>query len=139
MNLNPLSPFSGKPLSEIDAREGDAWCAQIIGYSVEAPGALQQGVKGRWWMRDMFMGVPIDSHSEVPQYSTLWAAAGPLMEREEWSTRFSLNKNLNGQSFSVYDDLGQGNYTHLATCDSAPLTIRNAFIIAATHAQEQQP
>lgn len=126
LNLNPNSPFSGKPLSEIDAREGDAWCAQLEGI----PNVCFVDELEDWysWEGDK----PEETFKiEIEHYHSDWAAAGPLMEQGDWQIAWGLYVDANGAT--IWDD---GKI--IVSVRTPTLAIRNAFIIAATHAKEQQ-
>lgn len=150
MNLNPKSPFSGKPLSDCDSQELNAWCAKLCGwtdikqvdwhsFNPEYNNKNWVGIKDSTW----------DTFNLVPPFTTTWAAAGPLMEREEWPHNWILCKQYDidkdkvcGWVVCKSKRLGiENNYTkHEMTyvCHSkfAPLAITLAFIVAAEHAKE---
>lgn len=128
MNLNPLSPFSNKPLSDISAREGDAWC-----YFLLNPNRWEH----EWdaWKNGHHMMVV------SPHYHSDWAAAGPLIERVEWPDTFELTRGTPGWCIYNVEWFNSDDFeSKMVTRDdtSPTLAIRNAFIIAATHAKEQQ-
>lgn len=134
MDLNPKSPFSDRTLNDLTGehvREGDAWCAQLLGWWSITPNIDSDDWTG------CHPANTVDQ--SIRNYHSDWAAAGPLMEREEWPSYWILSKDslANKQGYSVLDMIDDS-WDLITFQESPTAAIRNAFIIAASHAAQRE-
>lgn len=112
MNINPTSPLSGKPLSECDDREIDAWIDMRKGEKV---------VKKVVWFVERKHTVFCPAC-----YTTSGDAALALMQTDEWPDDWTLGK--------YYDDFGIHSYSlgaYVATKPTPAAAIARAWLVAA--------
>lgn len=123
MNLNPKSPFSGKPLSDCPDREVDAWCAMLCGITPFF-----------FFFESASTSDDSTNCHDAPHYTTSWAAAGPLMERDEWPENWVLvrwNKKRN-----IWCVMDSKNLFNFISGDTGPAAITRALVVAAEHKKE---
>ncbi|MCC6797675.1 MAG: hypothetical protein IT366_21360 [Candidatus Hydrogenedentes bacterium] len=121
VNLNPTSPFSGKPLNQCDERELDAWTEVLINKNYP---------EVHMWIRN---------RGAARHFGSQWEDAGPLMERKEWPMNLELTRCSGG--FGVYErewlSSDESEVTLITQTVFAPAAIRNAFIIAYVSQQQR--
>jgi len=123
MNLNPKSPFSNRHLSDLTdehVREGDAWCAQLLGWWSVTPNIDSDDWTG------CHPANTVDQN--IRNYHSDWAAAGPLMERPEMYLELFGALRVNAIEHM------ESTRSHYKRRHLQPVNVRNHFIVAATHA-----
>lgn len=128
MNLDPLSPISGKPLSKCGDSELNAWCATLLGipvYAEERSYGIQYRLNRHTW----------EPTVSVPHYGTSWADSAPLMERGEWLPQYSVARMYSGCVAVFYKEVESDIDRNVSTA-TGPAAIRNAFIVAAKHEKD---